>query len=45
MKSKIAEDYVHLPDLNWIPFPPSLSAGGIRWKLLHVQPDHGAWNA
>jgi len=45
MKTKIAEEYVHLPDLDWIPFPPTLSAGGIRWKLLHVQPGHGAWTA
>ena len=45
MKTQIAEEYVHIPDLKWIPFPPTLSAGGIRWKLLHVQPGHGAWTA
>ena len=31
MKSKIAEEYVHLPDLNWIPFPPSVSAVPFSW--------------
>ena len=45
MKAKITEEYVHIPDLNWLPFPPALSEGGIRWKLLHVQPGHGAWTA
>ena len=45
MKSQIAEEYVHIPDLDWIPFPEALSTGGIRWKLLHVQPGHGAWTA
>jgi len=45
MKNKIAEEYVHIPDLDWIPFPAGLADGGIRWKLLHVQPGHGAWTA
>ena len=45
MKLQIAEEYVHIPDLDWIPFPEALSNGGIRWKLLHVQPGHGAWTA
>ena len=42
MKSKIDEEYVHIPDLAWIDFPAGLADGGIRWKLLHVQPGHGA---
>ena len=34
-----------LNDLPWVDFPASLSAGGIRWKLLNVAPELGSWAA
>lgn len=45
MKSKIGEEYVHIDSVAWQPFPDAFSAGGIRWKLLHVSPEVGAWTA
>lgn len=44
-KAKISEEYVHLNDVDWIDFPTAFSEGGIRWKLLHVSPEMGAWTA
>ena len=37
--------YVQMDELEWVDFPPALSAGGIRWKLLNVAPEIGAWTA
>ncbi|MGQ0618362.1 MAG: cupin domain-containing protein [Panacagrimonas sp.] len=45
MKNQIAEEYVQIDALDWAPFPEALSTGGIRWKLLHVSPEMGAWTA
>tara|TARA_R110000787_G_scaffold47176_19_gene114344 strand:+ start:308 stop:778 length:471 start_codon:yes stop_codon:yes gene_type:complete len=45
MKSQIAEEYVQVDQLEWAPFPETLSEGGIRWKLLHVSPEMGSWTA
>ncbi len=45
MKTQIAEEYVQVDALDWAPFPDALSKGGIRWKLLHVSPEMGAWTA
>lgn len=45
MKSKIKEEYVQMDALAWKPFPEAFSTGGIRWKLLHVSPEMGAWTA
>jgi hypothetical protein len=45
MNINATADYVQLDDLPWMPFPAALSAGGIRWKLLHVSPEMGAWTA
>lgn len=45
MKSRIPEEYVHVDSLDWHPFPAAFSSGGIRWKLLHVSPEVGAWTA
>ena len=45
MKPKVAEEYVQINDVEWQPFPDALSEGGIRWKLLHVSPEVGAWTA
>ena len=45
MKSQVAEEYVQIDAQPWAPFPPALSVGGIRWKLLHVSPEMGAWSA
>ncbi|MDA0339537.1 MAG: acetylacetone-cleaving protein [Proteobacteria bacterium] len=39
------DDYVKLDDFEWQPFPEEFSKGGIRWKLLHVSPESGAWAA
>ena len=38
-------DYVQMDDVGWVPFPPGLCEGPIRWKLLHVSPEAGAWTA
>jgi hypothetical protein len=45
LKSKVPQEYVQIDAEPWMPFPPALSAGGIRWKLLHVSPEMGAWTA
>ncbi len=45
MKPKIDAEYVHVGSVDWQPFPGEFSAGGIRWKLLHVSPEVGAWTA
>ena len=45
MKQKIEGEYVHVDSVGWQPFPGEFSAGGIRWKLLHVSPEMGAWTA
>lgn len=45
MKANVAEEYVQVDDTDWHPFPEALSDGGIRWKLLHVSPEAGAWTA
>ncbi len=45
MKKTVAEEYVQIDKLEWAPFPEALSQGGIRWKLLHVSPEMGAWTA
>lgn len=45
MKSQTPEEYVQIDAQPWAPFPDVLSTGGIRWKLLHVSPEMGAWTA
>ena len=45
MKAKVKEEYVQMDALAWKPFPEAFSTGGIRWKLLHVSPEMGAWTA
>lgn len=45
IKPKIKEEAIHLDDLAWKEFPPTLSSGGIRWKMLHASPEMGAWTA
>ena len=45
MKPKVGGEYVQIQDLEWQPFPDAFSDGGIRWKLLHVSPEVGAWTA
>ena len=45
MKPLVAQEYVQIQQLEWQPFPDAFSAGGIRWKLLHVSPEVGAWTA
>ncbi len=45
MKPRIGEEYVHIDAVAWQPFPEAFSTGGIRWKLLHVSPEVGAWTA
>ncbi len=45
LKPKVKQEYVHLDSEPWMPFPPQFSSGGIRWKLLHVSPEVGAWTA
>ena len=38
-------DYVQMNEVDWVPFPEGLCQGAIRWKLLHVSPEAGAWTA
>ena len=45
MKPRTPEEYVQIDSIEWAPFPDALAAGGIRWKLLHVSPEMGAWTA
>ena len=45
MTSKTEGGYVQVNAVDWQPFPEALSTGGIRWKLLHVSPEMGAWTA
>ena len=45
MKNQIPEEYVQIDAQPWAPFPEVFSEGGIRWKLLHVSPEMGAWTA
>ncbi len=45
LKPKVAQEYVQIDEEPWMPFPAQLSEGGIRWKLLHVSPEMGAWTA
>ena len=45
MKPHIEEEYIHVESTKWQPFPDTLSEGGIRWKLMHVSPEMGAWTA
>lgn len=37
--------YVQMDEVPWVDFPEALSEGGIRWKLLNVSPEVGAWTA
>lgn len=37
--------YVQMDQVDWVDFPEALSEGGIRWKLLNVSPEMGAWTA
>jgi acetylacetone-cleaving enzyme len=45
LKPQVAEEYAQIDAMPWAPFPEALSKGGIRWKLLHVGPEMGAWTA
>ncbi|NNL85946.1 MAG: acetylacetone-cleaving protein [Myxococcales bacterium] len=45
VKQKVEGEYVQLEKVGWQPFPDAFSEGGIRWKLLHVSPEVGAWTA
>lgn len=45
MKSQVPEEYAQIDAMPWAPFPEALSKGGIKWKLLHVSPEMGAWTA
>jgi hypothetical protein len=45
MKPHIPEEYLQMDDMPWAGFPETLAIGGIRWKLLHVSPESGAWTA
>jgi hypothetical protein len=45
MKQKAADEYTQIDQGAWAQFPDALSAGGIRWKLLHISPEAGTWTA
>jgi hypothetical protein len=44
-KAKTKEQWVQIDQTEWKPFPAAFSKGGIRWKLLNVSPEMGAWTA
>ena len=41
----VAGRYVQMDEIPWVDFPDALSDGGIKWKLLNVAPEMGAWTA
>lgn len=45
LKPQVAEEYAQIDAMPWAPFPSALCQGAIRWKLLHVGPEMGAWTA
>jgi hypothetical protein len=45
IKPKVKEEAVQINDIPWKEFPVELCRGGIRWKVLHVSPEMGAWTA
>lgn len=45
MNPRTKDEYIPIDQLPWKPFPDAFSQGGIRWKLLHVSPEVGAWTA
>jgi hypothetical protein len=45
MKQRPVDEYTHAGSVAWQPFPGEFSAGGIKWKLLHVSPEVGGWTA
>jgi acetylacetone-cleaving enzyme len=44
-QDQVKERYVQMDAVDWVDFPKELSDGGIRWKLLNVSPEMGAWTA
>lgn len=42
---RLGDRYVQMDEVDWIDFPDTLSQGGVRWKLLNVSPEMGAWTA
>ena len=38
-------DYVQMDQVDWVDFPQGLCQGDVKWKLLHVSPESGAWTA
>jgi hypothetical protein len=45
MKARVKEQFVQIDQLPWKPLPEAFAKGGIRWKLLNVSPEAGAWTA
>jgi hypothetical protein len=45
VKAQARDEYVHIGDAKWAPFPEVFASGGIKWKLLHVSPEAGTWTA
>mgnify|MGYP001793742528 CR=1 FL=1 len=41
----VAGRYVQMDEIPCVDFPDALSDGGIKWKLLNVAPEMGAWTA
>ncbi len=44
-EAAVMDDYVQMDEVDWVDFPEGLCAGDIKWKLLHVSPEQGAWTA
>ncbi len=44
-QDQVKERYVQIDEVDWVDFPKELSEGGVRWKLLNVSPEMGAWTA
>ena len=43
--NSVTGDYIQMDQVDWVPFPEGLCKGDIKWKLLHVSPEQGAWTA
>lgn len=41
----VTGDYVQMDQVGWVDFPQGLCQGDVKWKLLHVSPESGAWTA
>lgn len=44
-KSDVEGEFIHIDAIDWQVMPEPFCINGIRYKLLHVSPELGAWTA